>query len=164
LDTIKKAPKVYTIAQALTKAQAYCAYQERCQQEVHNKVVEWGMYSSEANEVITLLIADGFLNEARFAILYVSGKTRIKRWGRKKIVPALKFKQISYRCIKEALATIDDEVYKQNILHHLHKKIGEQHLDKVNKLLLHKAIQYTLTKGFEYDIINDVIKEEINNY
>ncbi|MBC7411824.1 MAG: RecX family transcriptional regulator [Bacteroidia bacterium] len=153
-------PKVYTITQAVLKAQSYCAYQERCQQEVYDKVTEWGMYPNEANEVITLLIADGFLNEARFALLYVSGKTRIKRWGRKKIIQGLKFKRISDRCIKDALLTIDDEEYTQNIMYHIRRKIGEQPLTTLNYLLLQKAIQHTLTKGFEYDIILDVIKEE----
>ncbi len=156
-------PKIYTVAQGVVKAQAYCAYQERCHQEVIDKVMEWGLTYAEANEVTTLLIDDGFLNEARFAKLYVSGKSRIKRWGRKKILIGLKQKKISDRCIKDAFATIDDDEYLGNIIIHLRKKIGEQLFSKVNKPLLQKAIQYTLTKGFEYDIILDVIKTEINN-
>ncbi len=84
LEQLKK-PKVYTQKQALIKAESYCAYQERCQQEVRDKLYSWGLHEVQVENVIAELIASNFINEERFAKAYAGGKFRIKKWGRVKI-------------------------------------------------------------------------------
>src|ERR1700741_430415 len=70
---------------ALGKAENYCAYQERSQQEVREKLYEWGVYPSVIERIVSKLIENNFLNEERFAIAYATGKLRQKGWGRNKI-------------------------------------------------------------------------------
>ncbi len=88
---------------ALAKAEHYCAYQERSQQEVRDKLYEWGLYSNVVERVITELIAGNFLNEERFANAYTRGKFNQKGWGKNKIKQGLKFKRVSDPLIKKAL-------------------------------------------------------------
>ena len=76
----QKKKKNYTPAVALVKGRAYCAYQERCQQEVRTKLYEWGLYPKEVENVLAKLIEENFLNEERFAKMYSGGKFRIKKW------------------------------------------------------------------------------------
>ncbi len=81
---------------ALLKAQKYCAYQERCQQEVREKLYEWGVLPEVLENTIAELIIANFINEERFAKVYAGGKFRIKKWGRIKIKVKLQSKNKNY--------------------------------------------------------------------
>src|SRR5882672_10627124 len=76
-------------AEALSKIYRYCAYQERSHREVKNKLFEYGLRSSEVDEILSQLITEGFLNEERYAKAFVGGKFRMMKWGRVKIQRAL---------------------------------------------------------------------------
>jgi regulatory protein len=90
-----------TKTMAIGRMQRYCAYQERCHSEVRSKLLEIGMRGTELEEVIAMLIQEGFLNEERFARLYARSKFRQVQWGRVKIELALKQKQVSDYCIRK---------------------------------------------------------------
>ena len=96
---------------ALSKAEHFCAYQDRAQQEVRNKLYEWGLWTDAVENIIIQLIAGNFLNEERFAKAYVQGKFKQKGWGRNKIKQGLKFKNIPPALLKKALQTIDGDDY-----------------------------------------------------
>ncbi len=103
--------KYLTKEQALQKLKHYCAYQERCHNDVKEKLYKLGVWKKEHDEIIAALIEENYLNEERFAIAYAGGKFRINNWGRTKIKYALKQKQVSEYCIKKALKQIEEEVY-----------------------------------------------------
>ncbi len=69
----QKPKKKLTPNQAMLKAQGTCAYQERCQQEMRDKLYDWGLHSIEVENIIAQLISDNFLNEERFAIAFAGG-------------------------------------------------------------------------------------------
>jgi regulatory protein len=79
--------------QAIQRIRHYCAYQERAQQEVRDKLYELGMTMGEVEEIMSDLIAENFLNEERFATQFAGGHFRIKGWGRVKIQHALQQKR-----------------------------------------------------------------------
>ena len=81
--------------QALQKLKHYCAYQERCHQEVKEKLYSLEMHKQDVEIIISQLIEENYLNEERFAIQYAGSKFRIKHWGKVKIKHALKQKQVS---------------------------------------------------------------------
>jgi regulatory protein len=109
---------------ALFKAEHYCAYQERAQQEVRDKLYEFGLHKDEVEELISELISTNFLNEERFAQAYVSGKFNIKKWGKIKIKQALKLKKVPEKMILKALNKIDYDEYLKVILASAEKKSG----------------------------------------
>ena len=142
---------------ALAKAEHYCAYQERSQQEVRDKLYEWGLHSAQVESLIVQLIQTNFLNEARFANAYVQGKFNQKGWGKQKIKQGLKFKKVSDVLIKKALNTIDDDDYSGTLKQILEKKarlLGEK--DPFKKR--YKLHQYALSRGYENDIVSDILK------
>lgn len=100
---------------ALRKAESYCAYQERCQQEVRDKLYEWGLWKNAVENIIAKLIQDNFLNEERFAKAYAGGKFRIKKWGKVKIKLELKKRKISDYCIRQAMKEIDGPDYEKEL-------------------------------------------------
>lgn len=157
LDSEKKPGIKLSKQAALAKAEHYCAYQERSQQEVRDKLYEWGLWSNEVEENISELIQTNFLNEERFTLAYVSGKFNIKGWGKYKIKQGLKLKRIPDKMIANALKTIDGDDYLKAILHAAEKKLRTITEKDAYKRKA-KVVSYLLAKGFENDLILDVLK------
>jgi regulatory protein len=153
-----KPKKKLSPQQALIKAQMTCAYQERCQQEMRDKLYEWGLYSADVENIIANLITDNFLNEERFAIAFAGGKFRIKKWGKVKIKIELKKRKISDYCIRKALSEIDENVYLDVLKSIVEKKMKENSKGQIH-IRQYKSAQYALSRGFESDLIWTVIKE-----
>ena len=63
-----------TIKEIEIKLQYYCSYQDRCHKEVHEKLRTFNIINAEANQIISNLISENFLNETRFSKSYVRGK------------------------------------------------------------------------------------------
>ena len=59
------------------KIEYYCAYQERCHQEVTNKLNKLGVFGDAADEYVCYLIDENFLSETRFSEAYVRRKNLI---------------------------------------------------------------------------------------
>lgn len=137
--------------EAKIKAGNYCAYQERTQQEVRNKLYNLGLYSDEVEEVLSELITENFVNEERYAKAFARGKFRYKQWGRKKIIYALKQKKISTYCIDQALHEISEEEYEQEILRLIEKKSSQLSGDVF--IVKNKIARYLIGKGFEQELV-----------
>ncbi len=158
----KKPKKKLTPNQATIRAQLSCAYQERCQQEMRDKLYEWGLYSNDVENIIANLITDNYLNEERFAKAFAGGKFRIKKWGRIKIRIELKKRKISDYCIKKGMQEIDDDDYIKTLQAILAKKLKENPKGKT-QVRNYKAAQYAASRGFESDLIWDLLKREEEN-
>ncbi|MDB5031958.1 regulatory protein RecX [Mucilaginibacter sp.] len=156
MDTPKK-QKITDEKIALAKAEHYCAYQERSQQEVRDKLYEWGLWPAAVENIISQLIIAGFLNEERFAKAYVTGKFRQKAWGKNKIKQGLKFKKVPDVLIKKALLIIDGDAYLNTLQHILEKK-ADLLSEKDAYKRRYKLQQYAMGRGYESDMISDVLK------
>ena len=143
--------------QALAKAQAYCAYQERSQQEVRDKLYEWGLWKDAVESIIAELITNNFINEERFAKAYAGGKFRMKKWGRIKIKIELKRKGLTDYCIRKGLQEIDEDEYIEAL-----KKVIEEKSAKTkdrNPLKRNYTIaKYAISRGFESNLVWEVLK------
>jgi regulatory protein len=154
---LQASKKYFTQQEALVKAANYCAYQERCHTEIWAKLQEWGIYGDEANHIVLFLLENNYLNEERFAKAFAGGKFRVKKWGRSKIKRELKHRQISDFCIAIGLKEIDPEDYTKTLHEVLQKQIDKSKI-KHPILLKQKVFQYAMQRGYESDIIQDVLK------
>ena len=141
------------------KIYRYCAYQERSHLEVKNRLLELGASTEFADEILSELITQGFLNEERFACAYAGGKFRLKSWGRLKITRALESKGLTSNCIKAGLKEINDEAYRKTIVGLIEKK-AEQLTDSDLFKRREKVANYLIQKGFEPDLVWEIIKGE----
>ena len=101
----------YSLDEAQKKIEHYCAYQERCHQEVVQKLRQMKMIPQAIDVIIGKLIQENYLNETRFAQSFARGKFRIKKWGKDRIVRELKMRHVSAFNIKIALEEIPEEDY-----------------------------------------------------
>ena len=137
----------------------YCNYQPRCHKEVRNKLYELKATTPEVEEMIAELIQYKVLNEEAYARAIARGKFRITHWGKTKIIQHLKLNKISDYCIRKGLSEIDPDEYEHKLRRLALRKWEE--LRKERSLLARKSkvLRYMLQKGYEADLVQDVIKE-----
>ena len=153
-----KSKKIIDPQTAYAKAEHYCAYQERAQQEVRDKLYEWELKAAEVENIISSLIENNYLNEERFAKAYVQGKFNQKGWGKVKIKQGLKLKRVPDGLISKALQIIPDDDYFETLQNILNKKAATlAEKDAIKRR--YKLQQYALSRGFEGDLIWEVLKE-----
>lgn len=144
--------KTLTPAQAKEKIQHYCAYQERSHLEVRNKLYTYGLHRRDVDELITILITEGYLNEERFSKAFAGGKFRMKKWGRLRITHVLESKGVSANCIRIGLKEIDEPTY----LATLRGLLAEKRLSNPEEnvfVLRDKLSKFAIQKGYEPDLV-----------
>lgn len=153
--------KTYTLEEAIKKLEHFCAYQERCHKEVAQKLRDMFMIPEAVNVVLVHLIEHNFLNETRYAQAFVSGKFKIKHWGKRKLAFHLQQKDISKANITQALASISDADYLElfnTITAQKVATIRESNILKKKK----KFVDYFLYRGWEshlvYERANELMK------
>ena len=148
-----------TPSEALKKLERYCAYQDRCHQEVRRKLYDIGLYGEDVDHVMAQLIEDKFLDEERFARSFARGKHKIKHWGRYRIERELKGKQISRYCIKAALSELDELPYFETLRTLLEKRRDKQAGDLHPYARRQDLIEYGMRKGYATSEALEVARE-----
>ena len=144
--------------EALEKLKSYCAYQERCEFEVIIKLGALGVNEDDTFTIISALKQQNYLDNARYAEAFASGKHKIKGWGKVKISVELKAKRLPDELISKALDQLDHETYNERLFEVAQKKwrlLGE----KKDRNTRQKLFRYLYGKGYESELINNVIKE-----
>ncbi|TDB63427.1 regulatory protein RecX [Arundinibacter roseus] len=144
----------------LQKAASYCAYQERTQDELRQKLKTWGVWGDEAEELIAELVSQNYLNEERFAKTYAGGKFRMKQWGKRRISQELTRRGLTDYTIQQGMKEIDDESYLSTLNVLLTKKNAA--LQKTESSALQrkqKLARYALSKGYESEAVWKLINE-----
>ncbi len=136
----------------LNKLRHYCAYQERCHEEVRTKVLSFKMYGNDLEEAINQLIEEDFLNEERFAKAYAGGKFRMKKWGRKRILNELKLRKISPYCIKKAMEEIEEDEYMKTLKQLINASLKKYKVSNMFETK-NKAARYLISKGYEPELV-----------
>ncbi len=145
--------------EALKKLEYYCAYQERCHQEVVQKLWHMGVPKQEHDTMIARLIERDFLNETRFAVQFSGGKFRTKKWGKERIESALKARGISRWNIQHALGQIEENEYQtvfEQLFDRLFAKYQALPSHELQKKKIHDALRY---RGWEADRIYSALRE-----
>jgi len=151
--------KSYTFEEIKQKMVNYCVYQDRCHSEIEQKMRDFLLIPEAKDDIFLYLIQENYLNEERFTRSYIRGKFYIKHWGRTKIKMNLKQKGINEKLISKSMDEIDDSDYEKTI-----NKIYEDYFSKQKGLKEYqkksKTIKHLMSKGFEYDVILEVINNE----
>ncbi len=159
-------PKVKSAEQALTSLMALCARAERSSGDARRLMMRWGVASPEIDGVLQRLVRERFIDDSRYAQLYVREKVNINGWGARKISAELYRKGVARETIEQALQGADSELMSERLTERLSRKLsqikGGSHYEVKSKLL-----RYAASQGYEYgaavDIIDKlVIKKEEN--
>jgi regulatory protein len=145
---------------SLSKTMALCSRREYCPEDIRIKLQSWGVSDDDAGRVIDVLINENFLNENRYAEAFVKDKFNYNKWGKVKINAHLKMKKIPTGIIRNALGCIDDELYRKTLIDliEFHRRTikAKNQYDLKGKLL-----RYGLSKGFESELLYNIISHDI---
>lgn len=150
--------KSYNLEQALSRLQRYCTYQDRCHIEVERKLTEMRMIPQAKEQIIMSLIEDDYLNEERFALAFVKGKFRIKKWGRIRLKAELKKRKISKYLIKSALEQISEKDYLFTLEELANRKANSIKADSI-LLKKKKLADYLIYRGWESSLVNNKVNQ-----
>ena len=141
----------------LEKIQSYCHYQERCIKEVRNKLFSLKASNKTVDKILQSLIDNDYLNEDRYASMFIQGKLRIKKWGRIKLKYELRLKGIDIKIINKQINQINEEDYI--------KYFNEFSTNKINFLKgssdqkKRSFINYFTYRGWENSLIYQKLNE-----
>lgn len=145
-----------TYEQALGYAMHYCSKAEKCKSEVLKKLYEKNADPRHFDKIINTLVDNRYLDDARYARLFVIDKFKFNKWGRIKIKTMLLQKQIPDKIICEALSLINESEYLdmlKNVIKTKQKTLRDSNpLSVKDKLFRHAA-----SKGFELSLISDFL-------
>ena len=131
--------------------QGRCARREYCRAEMRQKALKaLDGDDAAAGEVLESLVADGFVDDARYAGAFAREKAVLDGWGPVKIRYMLKAKGIESADIDAALATIDADAAAVKLDKLLAAKARSLQGDPQARL---KLIKYALSRGYNYDDI-----------
>ena len=140
--------KIYTLEAAQAAIQRYCAFQERCQSEVEERLRSMGVLPEAQAELVADLMANGFLNEERFARAFARGKFRIKGWGPRKIAQGLQAKRVSSACINLGLSELEEGEVRGYLLRQREKYPDDQ-----------EFLAWAYRRGFDRSSAMQALKE-----
>lgn len=133
----------------LTRLEYFCAYQERCEYDVLEKIKKLGLDGPEKTKLlIKRLQKEGFLDQQRFIASYVMGKVSIKKWGVNKIRAGLIQKRISPDDIARGMMEIDTNIYQENLRSLFEKKIINLADYKTDYQQKSKVVRFLSSKGY----------------
>ncbi len=148
----------FSVNEALLKLQSYCAYQDRCHQEVTQKLKKMRMIPEAIDSIMVTLISQDYLNESRFATNYVRGKFRIKKWGKRRLIFELKKKDMGNVIINQAIKEIDEDTYIQ-----VFNELAEKHYEQIKETNVFKKkkklIDYLLYRGWESHLVYEKVNK-----
>ena len=138
----------------LKRLEYFCAYQERCEFDVLEKIKKLGLQNPEKTEMlIKRLQKDGFLDQKRFVNSYITGKVSIKKWGVNKIRAGLIQKRIEPVIIARGIMEIDADLYQENLQALFEKKIIALKDYKTDYQQKSKVIRFLSGKGYSSEEI-----------
>jgi regulatory protein len=138
------------------KIKYYCSYRERCHFEVKTRLFGMGLAKKQVEILVCRLIEEDFLNEERFAKIFAGSHFRLKKWGKMKIIAALRQKKLGEPLIKRAMKEIDGSDYTA-ALHRLAAAKWNNLENEPSIVRQVKTRAYLLQKGYETGAVQQAI-------
>ncbi len=146
----------------LKRMQIICSKQEKCTNDIRKKLAEFKLTAEETDSILNALVRDNFVNDERYSLSFVHDKLRFNKWGRIKLVYELRSKGINSEQITKALDSIDNSGYRSILKSELMKKLKKSRSSGRIELKS-KLVRFAQSKGFENELIFNVINEILGN-
>lgn len=141
----------------LEKLRYFCAIQERSPRQLTEKLFRLQLTADKHPWFVQQLKEGGFINDKRFAFLFVRSKMNQNHWGCIKIRYELLSHGIPAEIIEEALKEIDEADYLA-LITKLAKEKEKSIKDQDPYIRKQKILAFLSSKGFEPNLILDCLK------
>lgn len=135
---------------------AQCARREYCAADIRRKALERLEFdAAAADAVVASLVADGYVDDRRYAAAFARDKSALSGWGPVKIRSALLARGLDRAVVLEALEEIDPERASSRLEKVLETKWRTLRDDPQGRL---KLIRFALSRGYDYDPIRPLVE------
>jgi regulatory protein len=148
------------LQKALDLAYAYLNPRDRTVSEVRRRLERGGVSAEVAENVVEVLGEQGFLNDSRFARLFVADKRTLEQWGSERIRRGLVSRGIDRHLADAALAeepeAVDEEPESEldRALALLRRRFPDPPQDRRDR---NRALGMLLRKGYESELAYDAL-------
>lgn len=127
---------------------------KKTEKEVNIYLKNKGYNDVLIESTIQYLKEKNFIDDEKYAQLFINDKLKINMYGRNKIKMALLLKGIDKTIIDKYIRGIDSDIEMQNLL----KQAKKKYLSiKDSKNSTQKLYNYLINKGYSYDMIKTVL-------
>lgn len=148
----ERKPRTKSADEALASLMRLCARAEKCEADARRLMRGWGVAEQEIEPVVARLVRERFIDDSRYAAMYVREKAHLAGWGAYKIRTFLQRKQIARQTIDEALQQINPAQATDRLMERLQRKARTTKAKSPYELRT-KLIRYGLSLGFSYDAV-----------
>ena len=142
----------------LSKLRRFSAFRERCSEEIRQKMYKLGIKPSAYPAYLKALIEESFLDDERYARIFVRSKFNQNQWGRIKIRAALAQKKMEGDLVEAALGELDEGLYLNTLSKILNTK-NAQLKDENSYERRQKLIRFGTQKGYETSLVITTAKK-----
>lgn len=140
----------YSEAQALERLMQLCAQAEHCRREMVDKCLAWGLSSEVAERIVGQLEAERFVDDRRYAPIYVRDKARFAGWGPMKVRAQLRAKGVESDVADDAIAAFDAEEWDAILLRAVRAKARTVRQADKRKVFA-SLVRFAMQRGFAYE-------------
>lgn len=141
--------------------EALCAKREYCVSDIRRKaLLKLEGDGEAAEEIVASLVADKFVDDARYASAFAREKASLQGWGPIKIRFQLRMKGISDADINAALDDVDSEKAAARLERLLETKWKTLREDPQGRL---KLIKFALSRGYDYSEVERFLTQIVRN-
>lgn len=133
----------------LSRAERYCALEDRCSSAVLKKMIEWGCDETSAQSLLSHLQNDGFVDDERFVLRYCESKIRLQKWGPRKILFELRSKGISSELAAQGMSVVPLDEQQEILLALAQRKWADTRCADP-RAHWSKVVNFLLSRGFDY--------------
>lgn len=135
---------------------AQCAKRENCTADIRRKALQRLEFDAAAAEsVVSALVADGFVDDRRYAAAYAREKSALSGWGPVKIRAALLARGVARDVVVEALGEVDPARASAKLEKVLETKWRTLRDDPQGRL---KLIRFALSRGYDYEPVRPLVE------
>lgn len=143
--------------QVLSRLQNLCAKSEHCSADVYRKALKALEGDAEvAAATVASLVADGYVDDLRYATAFARDKAALTGWGPVKIRFALRGKGLSEETVSAALAALEPERAEEKLRRLVEAKARTLEGDPQRRL---KLLKFALGRGYDYDSVEKIVRE-----
>ena len=135
-----------------------CSRSEKCEYDAMEYMLSHGAGEEDAAAAVEYLVANGFIDNARYADAFAADKFRFAKWGAHKIAAALRRKRIQSGIIAAALdKAIDPQREKDTARDEMAKKLRGIKSDEPKQKLWQKLMRFGIARGYSVEVCKEAI-------
>ena len=151
----KVEPITRTPEKALSILKWMCSRQERTRKTCVESMKRWNVDEKFHAEILKTLEEEKYINEMRYATMYINDKANFNKWGKSKIISNLIMKGVDKETIENAFEESDfNNSDSQDSLTELLAKKEPKVKAQNSYQKRQKLAQWAYTKGYSFDQIN----------